>query len=82
MTLKEIDGKWHTVSKSGKVGKRGFSSQANAQAAQDRGLALQGGGGSSGGSSAPSSFESPDTSEERAALGIAPKKARPDPESF
>ncbi len=82
MTVKEISGKWHTVSKSGKVGKRGFSSEANAQAAQDRGLALKGPDGSSGGSSAPSTFESPDTQEERASLGIPPKKARPDPEAF
>ncbi len=32
--------------------------------------------------SAPASFESPDTQVERASLGIAPKKTRPDPEAF
>ena len=91
MVVKEVAGKWHTVSKNGKVGKRGYTSEANAQAAQDRGRALLA---SSGGAktSLPSSVSEPspalsdsemDTTEERKALGIPAKPAaKSDPEAF
>ncbi len=87
MVVKEVAGKWHTVSKSGKVGKRGYTSEANARAAQLRGRALlasSGGGGipSSEASSAPVLSDSADTTEERKALGIAPKRVPKDPEGF
>ncbi len=71
MPVKEVNGKWHTVSKSGKVGKRGFSTKANAEAASARGLALQVGREAAEG--AGEVFEAPDTDAERKALGIALK---------
>ncbi len=86
MPVKEINGKWHTVNKAGKVGKRGFSTQANAQAAQDRGRARAAASplqlGQAAAEQAGETFESVDTAEERMALGVSPKKARPDPEAF
>lgn len=88
MAVKEVAGKWYTVSKSGKVGKRGFISEANALAAQTRGRALLASSG--GGQSIPSSAQSSppvlstdtDTEAERKALGIPPKRAKADPEGF
>ncbi len=71
MTVKEIDGKWHTVSSSGKVGKRGFSTKANAEAAQARGQALQ--TGRPAADQVGKVFEAPDTDAERKALGIGAK---------
>ncbi len=74
MTVKEVNGRWHTVSSSGKVGKRAFKSRASAEAAQDRGRALAGqpstkvdGSGSPAG---PIVRENPDTADERRKLGI------------
>lgn len=83
MTVKEVAGKWHTVSKSGKVGKRGFKTKANAEAAQNRGRALLASPGASlpppsstGMESSGTSFDAPDTAEERKRLGV-PLKAEP-----
>ncbi len=87
MTVKEISGKWHTVNKAGKVGKRGFRTKENAEAAQARGRAraatspLQL---TSVGSPAPAviTADNPDTAAERKALGIPPKRIPKDPEAF
>ncbi len=86
MSVKEIDGKWYTVNKAGKVGKRGFTKKASAEKAQARGLSMAA-------SSPLSLVERPqepiadvlsgvDTSEERKALGILPKKELQDEEAF
>ncbi len=83
MTVKEIAGKWHTVNKAGKVGKRKFSTKANAEAASARGSAM-----SSRIVAATTPVpdvpivESMDTTEERKALGIPAKKGPVDPEAF
>lgn len=78
--LRQIDGKWHTVSKAGKVGKRAYKTEANAQAAQDRGRALlasRDGSSPSGGETevSPAPLDSMDTSVERKLLGIPAKPA-------
>jgi len=87
MSVKEIDGKWFTVSRAGKTGKRGWATEAIALAAQNRGRALLASSG--GGASLPSSAVEPatalsdDTSEERKALGIPPKATpKADSEAF
>jgi hypothetical protein len=77
MTVKEVDGKWYTVNKAGKVGKRGFSSKANAQAAQDRGRARARSSplqlAEVAADQAGEVFSEIDTAAERKALGIPPK---------
>ena len=70
MTVKEQDGKFYVVKSDGSLGKRGFSTRANAQAAQSRGQALQTGG------SPAAVAGSADTAAEREALGIP---AKPEP---
>ncbi len=82
MTVKEIDGKWHTVNKAGKVGKRAFKSRESAEAASARGKALLGGPSPSSSTSSPSGLDDMDTAEERRALGIPPKHVAKDPEAF
>lgn len=78
MTVKEIDGRWHTVNKAGKVGKRRFKTKESAQAAQDRGRARAAASPLDLGAGTPESTsgssEDPDTSAERKKLGI-PKRA-------
>ncbi len=86
MGVREIDGKWHTVNKAGKVGKRGFSKKASAEAAQARGLAMAAssplGLGERAQEPIAEDFSGVETTEERKALGIPPKRVPKDPESF
>ncbi len=74
MPVKQIDGKWHTVNKAGKVGKRGFSTKSNAEAASARGKALLGQTSENPSGSSPDSptvvHKDVDTTDERRALGI------------
>lgn len=67
MTVKELDGKFYVVKSDGSLGKRGFSTRANAEKAQARGQALAGGGATA------TAAASADTAAEREALGIPPK---------
>lgn len=87
MGVQEIDGKWHTVNKHGKVGKRGFSTKANAEAASARGQSLQTGRTSTkssleGAGLPTTDRENPDTADERRRLGVPPKRVPKDPEAF
>ncbi len=82
MTVKEVGGKFYTISKSGKVGKRGFSTKANAEKAQARGRALLSGTTSTPSPASPVSvFDEADTAEERRKLGV-PQKGSDEEEEF
>ncbi len=86
MGVREISGKWHTVNKAGKVGKRRFSTKANAEAASARGSAMAGRSPLAMGERVQEpvadDLSGVDTAKERKALGISPKMVRRVPEDF
>lgn len=78
--VKNSKGRYVVTSEKGKVWKTTYASKAAAQ----KGIAyVEGRFGGGTGMPASTAFESPDTSAERAALGISPKKTGvKDPEAF
>lgn len=76
MPTQEVGGKFYVVKKDGSLGKRGFSSEENAEKAQARGKEMAGVVTSETSTSSTDDWDDPDTAEERKALGIPP---RPDP---
>ncbi len=86
MPVKEISGRWHTVNKAGKVGKRAFKSRESAEAASSRGRALLGRTSTEDvGARDPGDSivrENPDTAAERRVLGIPAKEEDVDTGGF
>ncbi len=76
------DGRYVVTSPAGKTWKTTYPSRAGAEKGVSYVESRFGGASPAASPSSSSIVDSPDTAEERKALGIAPKKARPDPEAF